>query len=364
MLHKPRLDADAAELRRALLLGVDPGPKPVVDARNGLGPRPVYDELARRVPMEVISYAPAEDRSALLRWLFKRDMHAPASLKAFGRRGEYDVLYLNGEDIGFRVLPLLKLAGWRGEVVMLVHTCITPKWKRALKAIGPDIFRTLICFCQAQRDILVDDVGFPPEKVACVHHWMDTRYFAPPADRPGAADRHYVFSAGLENRDYVTLKRAAALTPYAFQVAAAGFWGDKDASGEPTPSNVEMLPRLTYGEVKPRYAGARFVVVPLNPVPYAAGVNGALEGMAMGQAVIVSDSPGIRDYVEDGVTGLVVPPHDPEALARAVRTLWDQPERCDEMGRRNRARMESNAALEKYVEKIGAIVRGEAPAHS
>jgi len=52
----------------------------------------------------------------------------------------------------------------------------------------------------------------------------------------------------------------------------------------------------------------------------------ALEGMVNRVPVIVADSGGLAEIVEDGRTGLKVPPRDPRALAQAiVRLLWDEP---------------------------------------
>ena len=59
-------------------------------------------------------------------------------------------------------------------------------------------------------------------------------------------------------------------------------------------------------------------------VPLAAGLDRAsgqfayLNAMAMGKLVIVTDSPGVRDYIRTGVTGLIVPPSDPAELSRAL----------------------------------------------
>lgn len=46
-----------------------------------------------------------------------------------------------------------------------------------------------------------------------------------------------------------------------------------------------------------------------------------LEAMALSRPVIASNVGGIPEMVEDGRTGLLVPPHDPEALARAITRL-------------------------------------------
>ena len=49
-----------------------------------------------------------------------------------------------------------------------------------------------------------------------------------------------------------------------------------------------------------------------------------LEAMALSRPVVASNVGGIPEMVEDGVTGLLVPPHDPPALAGAiVRLLAD-----------------------------------------
>ncbi|MBV9837471.1 MAG: glycosyltransferase family 4 protein, partial [Solirubrobacterales bacterium] len=51
------------------------------------------------------------------------------------------------------------------------------------------------------------------------------------------------------------------------------------------------------------------------------------EAFAAGTPVVASDIAGYRDVVRDGVDGLLVPPGDPQALAEALRDLWDEPQR-------------------------------------
>jgi phosphatidylinositol alpha-mannosyltransferase len=57
------------------------------------------------------------------------------------------------------------------------------------------------------------------------------------------------------------------------------------------------------------------------------------EAFAAGTPVVASDIAGYRDVVRDGVDGVLVPPADPQALAEALRDLWEEPERRVAMAR-------------------------------
>ncbi|HEV7858350.1 MAG TPA: glycosyltransferase family 4 protein [Pyrinomonadaceae bacterium] len=57
-----------------------------------------------------------------------------------------------------------------------------------------------------------------------------------------------------------------------------------------------------------------------------------LEGMACGAPAICTNVASLPEVVEDGVTGFVVPPHDPQALGRKLSWLREHPEQAREMG--------------------------------
>lgn len=57
-----------------------------------------------------------------------------------------------------------------------------------------------------------------------------------------------------------------------------------------------------------------------------------LEAAACGTATIASDAPGLRESVRDGVSGLLVPHGDVEALASAMESLVTSPARVEQLG--------------------------------
>jgi len=59
-----------------------------------------------------------------------------------------------------------------------------------------------------------------------------------------------------------------------------------------------------------------------------------MEAQAAGAAVVATSVGGIPDAIEDGRTGILVAPRDPEALASAVISLLDDPPRAAAIGQR------------------------------
>ncbi len=76
-----------------------------------------------------------------------------------------------------------------------------------------------------------------------------------------------------------------------------------------------------------------------------------LEAMAAGRPVVTTDVGGNREAVIDGVTGLLVPPSNPRALAGALESLWRDEEKRASMGLEGRARVEKLFSASTMVAK-------------
>lgn len=81
------------------------------------------------------------------------------------------------------------------------------------------------------------------------------------------------------------------------------------------------------------------------------------QAMACGLPVIVTENVGARDLVQDGVNGFVVPVGAPEAITERLRFLYEQPERCREMGVQARKTIESDYGWQDYGDRLVASIR-------
>ncbi|WP_367882283.1 glycosyltransferase [Rathayibacter oskolensis] len=72
-----------------------------------------------------------------------------------------------------------------------------------------------------------------------------------------------------------------------------------------------------------------------------------LEAMACGVPVVASSVGGLIDTVVEDVTGVHVPPRDPEALASALAALIDDPQRARSYGAAGRERVESRYSWDR-----------------
>ena len=102
------------------------------------------------------------------------------------------------------------------------------------------------------------------------------------------------------------------------------------------------------------------------PSTYREGLpKSALEAMAAGKPLVATDIPGCREAVEHNVTGYLVPPRDPAALAAALQNLIASPELRAKFGAAARAR-----AVEYFSDEIvcaatlalyDALITGDPP---
>jgi len=201
----------------------------------------------------------------------------------------------------------------------------------------------------AARQVLESE-GLAPASIAVIPNGVDLAAF--PARRPADRVRRFITVANLRaEKSHETLFAAAAalLRVYPdleFQIAGDG----------PRRRELEQLARdrglsrVTFlghrEDVAALLASADAFVLPSRSEAFP---NGAIEAMAAGLPVVASAAGGLLDLVRDGRTGLLVPVGDPEALAAALRSLIESPERAAAIGRAARAEVQHRYSFDRMV---------------
>lgn len=149
--------------------------------------------------------------------------------------------------------------------------------------------------------------------------------------------------------------RGAAALP---QVALVGDGPERDALDALAHAlGIGHVVRFagTVTDVRPWLAAMDAFVLPSRE---EGSSNAALEAMACARPVIATGVGGTGELIEDGRTGLIVPPRDPVALARALATVLDAPEHAAQLGAAARRVVEERYAVGRMVQEIEALWKG------
>ena len=221
-------------------------------------------------------------------------------------------------------------------------------------------------FARSQAMLFSDPTHWARMRI--VHCGIDPARLPPrgPArDRPGGAPGPHVLFvgrlAGVKGAPLL-LEAAARLAPRhpGLRVTLVGDGPERPALERRAAAlGLAAAVRFTgfLGEdgVAARLAEADMLVLP----SFAEGVPVVLmEAMASALPVVASRIMGIPELVEDGRSGILVPPGDVDALEGALCRLADDPERAGAMGRAGRARVETEFALPREAAWLARILAG------
>jgi glycosyltransferase involved in cell wall biosynthesis len=100
--------------------------------------------------------------------------------------------------------------------------------------------------------------------------------------------------------------------------------------------------------------GADLFVLPSRSEGFS---NAIIEAMAAALPVVATDVGGNAEAVVDGITGRIVPPENPDALAAAILSLLENPEAARAMGQAGRRRVEERFTTEAMMSQLTAAYR-------
>jgi glycosyltransferase involved in cell wall biosynthesis len=188
--------------------------------------------------------------------------------------------------------------------------------------------------------------GYDPERICVLPNMVDLD--SPQSDcREG---RYVAFSGRMSAEKGIdTLLRAAKRLPEVpFRLAGDGPLLDDLRSL--APANVEFLGRLDMPQMAAFYRDARFLVVPSKW--YEGCPLVVSEAMSHGIPVVASRIGGLPELIDEGTTGLLFQTGEDEELASEVKSLWNAPDRCGDMGMAGREKAEREYGEDTYYQRL------------
>ncbi len=208
----------------------------------------------------------------------------------------------------------------------------------------------------------------PPERVRTVYNGIDTDIFRP-LEGAGRLPDKLLYVGNSEDRNKGARFFLEALNilkdELDFNVTFVDNekWRLKLAPGLVNEfglnSRVEFTGRIPTPELVRHYNEAKLFVT--SSVHEGFGLPLA-EAMACGAPVIGTRIGAYEEIVEDGVSGVLVPPRSPQALADAIRALWDDPARRQALADGARQRVMEKFNWRKAAEETLAVYEEIVPA--
>lgn len=301
--------------------------------------------------------------------------------------GGYDVVHANFFMSGWVALHLKQTLGLPFAITFHALGLVRREHQRSADAFPDeriDIERTLVeeadCIvaeCPQDRTDLIRLYGADPGKTVMVPCGFDPEEFAP-MDRLAARRE-----LGLDPDEFVVLQlgrlvprkgidnviRAMAHLPREQPARLLVVGGESDEPDERVTPEIGRLrgvardvgvePRITFTGRRQRHELRRYYcaadVFVTTPWYEPFGIT-PLEAMACGAPVVGSEVGGIQYTVMQGVTGYLVPPHDPQALAERLATLQANPALARALGRAGIRRARSMFTWDRVATQLAAAL--------
>lgn len=215
--------------------------------------------------------------------------------------------------------------------------------------------------CHTQVRYLTDGLGLPEDKIAVLPNAVPTP--APVAAPPAAEPTVLMAAAMRADKDHASVIAAWPTVRAAIPGATLLLAGDG-----PCRSDLEARARSlgvggsvrflgTRSDVPDLLARSQLLVLASYAVecfPYA-----VLEAMSAGRGVVSTDVAGLPEMVDDGVTGRLVVPRVPSALAHGIiEGLSDGGVRAHAWGAAGRDRVGTVFTLDAWSEQVGELLDG------
>jgi len=232
-----------------------------------------------------------------------------------------------------------------GETISLKSRVVWPLTELSQAYASLKVADLVCCLSSEDRDYIRAHIGLPADRIERIDNGIEAAFLGLPFPEQRPA-RHLLFLGHwLPHKGTQVLTAALEkLTAHAAgcRLTLAGTTVPAEEIVGQLPSawraSAEVIPRVQPDLLVPLYQRHGIFVLPsiFEGIPLS-----MLEAMACGLCPIVSDVGGVRDVIESGRNGVLVPRLDVDAFAAALGRALSAPEEADAIARSAHATMQS-----------------------
>lgn len=200
----------------------------------------------------------------------------------------------------------------------------------------------IISVSNAARDHYAQSLGIPLSRFETIYNGIDLARFAPQGDKRDLRQR-----LGLPQDRFIILMVGVMRPGKGQEVAIAAVKDLPDDAllllvGDGKAPYPDQLKAQAQGlEQRVQFLGQRLDIPDLLnaadlfilPSDSEALPTVLIEAGAAGLPVVATHVGGVPEVIQDGATGILIPPQNPGALSQAIYQLHQSPERCQQMGK-------------------------------
>jgi glycosyltransferase involved in cell wall biosynthesis len=289
-------------------------------------------------------------------------------LSWFLRREKFEIVHTHDLWSNLLGVPAARLAGVPAIVSSrrdLAHFDWYQGKRRAWLRRVQNLSGAVLANATTIRDVLITEDGFAPEKVRVIHNGIDINKFQVSRDRdrlfPGVGDAKLIVLVGNMHTDvkgHPWLIEAASTVVRDFPSARFVFVGDGERRVDFERQVAKLGLAMNFMFMGRRSDVAEILAccdIALLPSRAEGLSNAVLEYMAAGLPVIASRVGGNVELIQDGVTGLLVPPEDSRALSAALIRLLRDPALARQTAENGHEFVVRNVSFERLVNEVDAL---------
>jgi glycogen(starch) synthase len=233
-------------------------------------------------------------------------------------------------------------------------------WKRARRLTSPSRF---------QAKEVLREMGWKPNRIDVIPNPIAPELQTEAMQRAGAAEEHGGEATILYTGRLAPVKGVRPLLQALEEVqrtechtrcVLAGPWQMREKpehlglekTGRLEGVGISWLGHVPWHKLNEWYRQATVFIMPSYYETFGISV---VEAMAFGLPVVATAAGGLSEVVEDGVTGILVPPGDSHAMAQAILSLLRDPDLRRRMGQAGRERVLTEFTVERVVQRTVAV---------